>query len=76
MVIIGKRTLVGYSIYPEFDPHELPPLRKGILSPASALRDNDILPEQAKRINVMYAKDFKFSNDINYLWKGFRKLGK
>ena len=74
-VLAGKRSLVGYAIYPEFDPESLPRIRKGLLPPKPGLSSDDIDAEQAERINIMYAKDYRLSNDISILWKGFRLLG-
>ncbi len=74
-VLAGKKTMVGYYIHPGFDPTSFPALRKGILFPGKGISEKEIFPEQADRINVMYAKDYKLSNDIIIFWKGFRKLG-
>ncbi len=74
-VLIGSLTIVGYFTHSSFDASSFPAIRKGILSPASSLSQQDISSEQADRINVMYAKDYKLSNDIIIFWKNFRKLG-
>lgn len=74
-VLSGSKTLVGYFMYTGFDPTSLPALRKGILSPVAGVNPENIAQEEADRINVMYAKDYKLSNDMIIFWKGFRRLG-
>ena len=74
-VFIGRSTLVSYYVYPGFDRNSLPTIRTGILSPVAGMNVNDIAQEEADRINMMYAKDYKLSNDIVIFWKGFRRLG-
>lgn len=74
-VLAGQLTLVSYYIYQEFDPGALPPLRKGILSPLAGINTEEITKEEADRINLIYAKDYKLFNDIVIFWKGFRRLG-
>ena len=73
--LIGRRTLVGYYVYPGFDTSSLPSIKKGILSPRPGISAIDIMQEEADRINVMYAKDYKLFNDIIIFWKGFRRMG-
>lgn len=74
-VLFGTKTIVGYYTYSSFDRSSLPAIKKGILSPGTSLSDTELSPEQADRINVMYAKDYKLSNDLIIFWKNFRKLG-
>jgi O-antigen biosynthesis protein len=74
-ILVGSRTLVGYYVYAGFDRSSLPAIKRGILTPGGGLYTKDIEQEEADRINVMYAKDYKLSNDIIIFWKGFRRLG-
>jgi len=74
-VLIGQRTLVAYYLYSDFDSSSLPALRKGILSPRAGMNSEDVTREEADRINMMYAKDYKLLNDFVIFWKGFRRLG-
>jgi O-antigen biosynthesis protein len=75
-VLISKKSLVGYTVSSEPADHRLPEIRKGILTPIDAFKDKDIPPEATVRLNIMYARDYKLSNDLMIIIKGFRELGK
>jgi lipopolysaccharide/colanic/teichoic acid biosynthesis glycosyltransferase len=72
-VLLGKRTWVGYWHAADNRPNysdSLPPLKKGILNPTDGIKKQDISPEMKHKLNIFYAKDYKFSNDFNILRKG------
>lgn len=73
MVLVGKISFVGFD---SFDNKEiqLPLVKKGILKPSDGLNDEDLNETQLKRINIIYAREYKVSNDIMIVWKGFKKL--
>ncbi|MFC2090985.1 glycosyl transferase family 2, partial [Bacteroidota bacterium] len=73
--LAGTRTIVGYCTSDAIDHSSLPPLRKGILNPSSGLDRDPQNRELMKKLNVVYAKDYKVMNDVQILWRGFRKLG-
>lgn len=73
-VLSGNRTWVGYSNFPA--PQNLPPIRKGILNPTDALNFDIPDTETAIRLNMLYARDYRLSSDINIILKGFRNLGR
>ncbi|HKK61234.1 MAG TPA: glycosyltransferase [Bacteroidales bacterium] len=75
LVFIGMRTIVGYETSVMGHSIDLPALRKGLLSPATNSRMINQSDEKTDRLNVMYAKDYKLSNDLQILIKGFRYLG-
>lgn len=70
-VLLGFNTWVGYEQAREFSGK-----RKGVLYPADALRENNITPEIAERLNKIYAKDYSAMNDVNIILKGIRNLGR
>jgi len=74
-VLSGKRTWVGYGPFPSGTTN-LPPVRKGILNPTDALKINHIDQETAVRLNMLYARDYRLSNDINIFMRAFRHLGR
>ena len=74
-VLFGFRSLVGYSVVSDTADHRLPAIRKGILSPANAFKEKDIPCETSLRLNIMYARDYKLTNDLMIIFKGFRELG-
>lgn len=72
-VLIGRRTWVGYwgLQTPSNDSiDQLPPLRKGILTPVDGIKKNDLSDDMKSKLNIFYAKDYKFANDFNILRKG------
>jgi len=72
-VFMGKRTWVGY--WTPVNPSGahldgLPPLKKGILTPVDGIKKQELNDDMKARLNVFYAKDYKFVNDFNILRKG------
>ena len=75
MVLSGFRSWVGYSTF-EHRTTTLPPVRKGILNPTDMLRISNLDPETVLRLNMLYARDYRISNDINIFLRSFRHLGR
>ncbi len=72
-VLFASLTFVGLDNL-KSDLH-LPVMRKSILHPSDIIADNyDI--KNISRLNLVYARDYKISNDFSILWKAFRKLDK
>jgi len=74
-VLTGIKTMVGYETGQNVDVSSLPNLRKGVLTPADCYQRRDCNSETVEKLNVIYARDYKLSNDIEILRKGFRSLG-
>ncbi len=74
-VLVGRRSWVGYAPLDD-PPYDLPPLRPGLLSPLDALRVGDLNRETIHRLNFLYAKDYRVTDDLEIIWKGYRGLGK
>lgn len=73
----GMNTWVGYAdIDPATRTQQFLHNKKGILSPVDALRQQQITPEIAEKLNKIYAKDYSARNDIGIILKGFRSLGR
>ncbi len=80
-LIIGKRTLVGYTVEErnldsigKGGADNLPKLRKGILSPIDVVNKTELNEPTIKRLNFLYAKDYDVWRDVTILWQGWRKL--
>ncbi len=73
---LGFKSWVGYAPYQPEEHHHLPDIRKGVLDPTYAFRNKDIPLDTILRLNLMYARDYKFFNDLNIIVKGFRDLGR
>lgn len=71
-LISGKKTLVGYSEINDGLGSDLPKLKKGILSPADKFSH---LEESLKtKLDLLYARDYHVWNDLQILWKAWKKL--
>jgi len=75
-VLFAKRSWTGYCESHGIDIGHLPKIKKGILNPADAFKRLKITNETIKRLNILYARDYKVSNDLNIIYKGFRNLGR
>lgn len=71
-VLFGFNSWVGYG-KEKFE--HLPKLKPSILSPADAIKNFNIDAETRSRLNLSYSKDYRIQNDLNIVWKSFRKLG-
>ncbi|GJM33023.1 MAG: hypothetical protein DHS20C18_20240 [Saprospiraceae bacterium] len=73
-VLLGRKTWVGYHALEEQNIN-LPALRPGVLSAVDALRIGQLDKPTLQRLNFHYAKDYEVGNDLDIIWKAFRKLG-
>jgi GT2 family glycosyltransferase len=71
-VFAGKKSWVGYS---SGNQNHLPPIKKGILSPAS-LYPETIQEKKKDELNIVYAKDYKLLYDFEIVLKAWRNIGK
>ena len=74
-VLFGAKSWVSYNT-DDSKNERLPEIRKGVLSPTDAFKNREFTPETISKLNMLYSRDYKLSNDLNILVKGFRKLGK
>jgi len=74
-VMFGKKTWVGYAANPTgTNQAHLPAIRKGVISPtvnAKNIQDENYI----RKMNVIYAKDYRLFTDIGLIIKGVRFLG-
>jgi O-antigen biosynthesis protein len=72
LVLIAKRTWVGYATG-----KNLPPLRQPVLAcngiPASARQELPI--ESLEIVDYWYARDYEAMNDLKLIWSSYRRLG-
>ena len=71
-VLFGNKSWVGYCAGTH---NHLPPIRKGILSPASLFPDT-ISEKKKDELNIVYAKDYKLMNDLEIVLKAWKNIGK
>ena len=75
-VLFGFKSWVGYSELTDSEKQRLPDIRKGVLNPFDAFRREPVPGEAVSRLNLMYARDYQFTNDLNIIFKGLRELGR
>lgn len=76
-VLIRKRTWVGYVKGLNADQNfHLPKIANSVLNPLDGLEAGQPDEDGLLRLNMMYAKDYRVSNDLNIIIKGFRNLGR
>ncbi|MCC7050769.1 MAG: glycosyltransferase [Bacteroidia bacterium] len=77
LVLWGTKSWVGY--FQSINTHSietLPTIKKGVLSPYLILNLNQYDDELNKRLNLLYAKDYKPENDLKIILKGLKYLGR
>lgn len=70
-VIVGQKTWVGYHAV-EATSQKLPAIRSSVLYTDQKTSTS---PKQKKRSNLIYAKDYSVSKDLNVILKNWRGLG-
>ena len=70
-VLSGKKSWVGYCSGTQ---NNLPPIKKGILSPASLFPET-ISQKKKDELNIVYAKDYRLMNDLEIVLKAWKKIG-
>jgi GT2 family glycosyltransferase len=75
-VLFGSKSWVGLAqVNGSGQDHRLPKIRPGVLTPADALDGERFNELTASRLNMVYTKDYKITNDLSIIWKGRKKLG-
>ncbi|HEY3370009.1 MAG TPA: glycosyltransferase [Prolixibacteraceae bacterium] len=70
-VFSGNKSWVGYCSGIQ---NHLPPIKNGILSPAS-LYPNPIPEKKKDELNIVYAKDYRLMNDLEIVLKAWKNIG-
>lgn len=71
-VLFNRKSWVGYCAATT---NHLPPLKQGVLSPASLFPEN--LPEKKREeLNMIYAKNYRPLNDLEIVFKAWKNIGK
>ena len=76
LVFISCNSWVGYMHLSEAELLRLPKIKPGVLTPLDAFKNKNVPAETSSRLNLLYARDYKLTNDLNIILKGFRDLGK
>ena len=74
-VISGRYSWVGYH-GDAGAKDNLPEIRPGVLSPLDTLGTQQLDAPTIRRLNGLYAKDYRVVTDLAIIKSGFRKLGR
>lgn len=73
LVLIGRRTIVGYSFNADKYETTLPQIKKGVLTPIEGKKSAED-PALKAKLNLIYARDYSVWNDLEILSKHWEKL--
>ena len=74
-VLFGSRSFVGYQYAQNSGKYRLPRIKTGILKTTDHLKNLESEEALHTRLNLIYAKDYRVSVDLNIILKQFSKLG-
>lgn len=73
LVLTGSISWVGYIPFPE-NRSELPHLKTGVLHPGMLFPGSALSHQRGHQLNLLYAKDYQFWNDLELVFLNLRKL--
>jgi GT2 family glycosyltransferase len=74
--LLQQVSWVGYHESKAKSSIKLPAIKKGILNPTDAIKNNSLDTETIDKLNLLYARDYKINYDLNIIIHGFRDLGR
>ena len=73
-VLSGKYSWIGYCELEDSDANRrLPKIKKGIFDPSANMSRVGLSKEEKEHLNLMYARDYSLSKDINFFFRALRK---
>ena len=72
-VLFGKYSWIGYCNIEDYDYSKLPKIKKGIFDPSANISRKGLNKEEKEQLNLIYARDYSLSKDINFFLKALRK---
>ncbi len=72
-VLFGKYSWIGYCDVKNSDLTRLPKIKKGIFDPSANMSRNGLSDEEKEHLNLMYARDYTLSKDVNFFMRALRK---
>jgi hypothetical protein len=75
LVMAGRLTWVGFDERPESVPEKLPGIRKGIIPHTRIYSLKSPSADTLNKLNVLYAKDYRFIHDIHVIIRSLHKTG-
>jgi len=75
-VMFSQKTWVAYYLDEEKNEDNLPNIKKGVLHPGHAFKNETLSNDTLQRLNLLYSRDYHVSTDLEIIWRGFTFLGK
>ncbi|MEI7896079.1 MAG: glycosyltransferase [bacterium] len=75
-VLFAFKSWIGFTPHSDSEQGRLPEIKQGVLNPLDAFRNKNVPEETTTRLDLLYARDYKLTNDLNIIIKGFRNLGR
>jgi GT2 family glycosyltransferase len=75
-VLFARRTWVGYNTRNPEELEKLPQVKPGILVPEDAFRKKQLNTDITGKLNLIYARDYDFTTDLNIIFRAYRELGR
>jgi hypothetical protein len=75
-VLLALKSWIGFTPHAENEAGRLPEIKNGVLNPLDAFQNKNVPEETTSRLGLLYARDYKLTNDLNIIIKGFRNLGR
>ena len=72
-VLFGKYSWIGYCDIKNSDMAKLPKIKKGIFDPSTNMSRIGLSEDEKEQLNLMYARDYSLSKDINFFLRALRK---
>ena len=72
-VLFGKYSWIGYCNTKNNDKLRLPKIKKGIFDPSANMSRIGLTEEEKEQLNLMYARDYSLSKDINFFFRALKK---
>jgi len=70
-VLSGQMSWVGYCLKNQV---QLPPIKKGVFSPASLFSET-LSEKKQDELDIVYAKDYRVRNDLEIILKSWKRIG-
>jgi len=75
-VLFSFKSWIGFTPNAHPETSKLPKMKQGVLNPLDAFQNQNVPEETASRLDLLYARDYKLTNDLNILLKGVKNLGR
>ncbi|RLD80203.1 MAG: glycosyl transferase family 2 [Bacteroidetes bacterium] len=75
-VFFGRRSWVGYNSRDPSEMEKLPEIKSGILHPEDAFRKKQLNHDITGKLNLIYARDYSFTTDLNIIYRAYSDLGR